>query len=60
MASKIRCCVVPRRSLKCAREGCHNAKIEDSEFCVACLSSGKSKPAARVTCDHLTAIRGSR
>ncbi len=41
---------------KCALGGCHNPRLDESEFCAACLTSGRSNPASRTTCDNLATV----
>lgn len=44
---------------KCARTGCHNPKLDESDFCAACHARGlvehEWRKLTNVTCDNLTA-----
>ena len=48
--------IVASQVRKCSRAGCHNVRLDEAEFCAACLTSGRAKPTARATCDELTMI----
>jgi hypothetical protein len=52
--------ILPRikaSTMKCAVRGCHNPKVEDSDFCVHCLATRRSRPLTHKSCDNLKAIR---
>jgi hypothetical protein len=41
---------------KCSRGGCPNRRHADGEFCLSCLTSGRSKMRPGSACDNLVAL----
>lgn len=41
---------------KCASLGCDGKKLDDSDFCLACISRRADKPLTRRSCDNLPCL----
>ena len=45
---------------KCARGGCPNRRLEEGDFCLSCVASGRSKMRSASVCDELAALPDPR